>query len=61
MEGIVMTRQERLNVIRTAAEHRRLINETARRQFDLNANDLRARSHWLTQTAAMMSRPSRVL
>lgn len=54
-----MTRQERLNVIRTAAEHRRLVNETARRQFDLTANDLRARTHWLARTAAIMSHPSK--
>ena len=56
-----MTRQERLNVIRTAAEHRRLINETARRQFDLTANDLRARSHWLTHTAAVMALSSKAV
>ena len=49
-----MTRRERLNAIRLAAEHRRLVNETARRQFDMNANDLRARTHWLTRTATLM-------
>lgn len=54
-----MTRQERLNVIRTAAEHRRLVSETARRQFDLTANDLRVRTHWLARTVAIMSYSSK--
>lgn len=49
-----MTRQERLNIIRTAAEYRRLVNETARRQFDMNANELRVCAHWLARGVCQM-------
>lgn len=53
-----MSKQERLNVIKQAAETRRAIVEAAQHQFETNADDMRQRARWLLQTAGQWVTPT---
>lgn len=53
-----MSKQERLNMIKHAAETRRAVIEAVQHQFDMNADDMRQRARWLMQTAGQLVMPA---